>query len=125
MAQAKEHTRHGSSIFMAEMPPLTVSPMTTLLAEMNASLFEVLATAQREWAEFVHRRVKEDIAASRRLMRCHSLADVHLVYAQYLQTAFDQYQEHSEKAVQRGESVVQHLAESAEAGAKDAAHARH
>jgi vacuolar-type H+-ATPase subunit H len=125
MAQAKEHPRHGSRVFMGEMPPLTVPPMATLLAELNASLFEAVATAQKEWADFVHRRVKEDIAVSRRLLRCHSLADMHHVYAQYLQTAFDQYQEKSEKAVQRGESAAQDLAQSAESGAKEAARARH
>ena len=58
-------------------------------------------------------------------MNCHSLADMHQVYSQYLQTAFLQYREHSEKVARRNEGVAQHLAETAEASVKEGARARH
>jgi Phasin protein len=75
--------------------------------------------------DFVHRRIKEDVAATRQLMRCQSLSEMHQVYSQYLRTAFDQYQKQSEKVVQRGESMAQHLTETTEAEAKEDARARH
>jgi hypothetical protein len=44
------------------MPPIMQNPMSSFL--------ESVATAQKDWMDFVHRRVKEDVAASRKLMRC-------------------------------------------------------
>jgi hypothetical protein len=75
--------------------------------------------------DFVPRRIKEDVAVSRQLMRCQSLPEMHHVCSQYFQTAFEQYQKQSEKVVQRGESMAQHLTETAEAGAKEGGRARH
>jgi hypothetical protein len=46
------------------------------------------------------------------------------VYADYLQEAFEQYQEQSTRVVQRGQSIAEHLAESAE-NKKEAARSRH
>jgi hypothetical protein len=104
----------------------TVSnPMMTIVADMNGTFLEGLATAQKEWADFVQRRVREDVAVTRRLMNCRSFADMHQIYGQYLQTAFHQYREQSEKVVQRSESVAQHHAETAEESVKEAAQARH
>ena len=75
--------------------------------------------------DFVHRRIKEDVAVSRQLMRCHSVAEMHQIYSQYFQTAVEQYQKQSEKVVERGESMAQHLAETTEASAKEGTRARH
>ena len=73
----------------------------------------------------MHRRITEDVAASRQLMRCQSVAEMHQIYSQYFQTAFEQYQKQSEKVVERGESMAQHLAETTEASAKEGTRARH
>ena len=110
---------------MMGMPPIMQNPMLTILAEMHGSFLESVATAQKDWMDFVHRRIKEDVAASRQLMRCTSLAEMHHVYSDYFETAFEQYQKQSEKVVQRGESMAQHLAETTEAVAKEAGRARH
>jgi hypothetical protein len=108
------------------MPPIMQNPIMAILGEMNGSFLESVATAQKDWMDFVHRRIKEDVAVSRQLMRCQSLAEMHQIYAQYFQTAFEQYQRQSEKVAQRGESMAQHLAETAERAAKEgAARARH
>jgi cation transport regulator ChaB len=87
---------------------------------MKRSFLESFATAQKDWMDFMHRRIKEDVAVSRQLMR-----EMHQIYSQYLQTAFEQYQTQSEKMVERGESMAQHLAETTEAAAKEGARARH
>jgi cation transport regulator ChaB len=88
------------------------NPMMMIIANMNATILEAFAAAQKDWADFFQRRVKEDVAVSRQLMsHCHSLPDMHRIYSQYLETAFEQYREQSEHAVQRSTRVARHLAE--------------
>jgi hypothetical protein len=127
MPQTKESQRQPMNSFagMMGVPLLMQNPMMAILAEMNGSFLESLATAQKDWMDFVHRRIKEDVAVSRQLMRCQSLPEIHQVYSQYLQTAYEQYQKQSAKVVERGETMAQHLAETAEAAAKEGARARH
>jgi hypothetical protein len=93
---------------------------------VNGKLLEGAARVQKDWAEFVHRRVREDIAVSQRLMNCQSLADMQEIYSQYLQTAFEHYREQSERAVQRGKSTTEAIAGSLESRVREAAEpARH
>ena len=127
MAQSKESQRQAMTAFrgMVAMPPIMQNPLMAILAEMNGSFLESLATAQKDWADFVHRRITEDVTVSRQLMRCQSMPEMHQIISQYFQTAFEQYQKQSEKVVQRGESMAQHLAETTEAAAKEGARARH
>jgi len=63
---------------------------------------ESIATAQKDWSDFVHRRIKEDVAVGRRLMQSKSVADMHQVYSEYLNNAFEQYKEQSTKVIERG-----------------------
>jgi len=100
------------------------TPMLAIFAEMNGTLLESVATAQKDWADFMHRRIKEDVAVSRQLMQCHSLADMHQVYSRYLATAFEQYKEQSTKVVQRGQAIAEHVAEATQNG-KEGTRARH
>jgi Phasin protein len=127
MPQTKDTQRQAMNAFagMVAIPPIMQNPMMTILAEMNGSFLESLATAQKDWMDFMHRRIKEDVAVSRQLMRCQSLPEMHQIYSQYLQTAFEQYQKQSEKVVERGESMAQHLAETSESAAREGARARH
>jgi hypothetical protein len=126
MAQSKEERGHlGNSFMGVGLTPTFANPMLTILADMNATFLEGLATAQKDWADFVQRRTREDVAVTRQLLKSHSLADMHQIYSQYLQTAFQQYRDQSEKVVQRSESIDQHLAETTEASTKEAARARH
>jgi hypothetical protein len=62
------------------------TPLLTVLADINGKLLESAASAQKDWAEFVHRRVKEDIAVSQQLIGCKSLGDMQQVYSQYMRT---------------------------------------
>ena len=122
MAQSKEERGHLGNSFMT---PTFTNPMLTRLADMNATFLEGLATAQKDWADFVQRRTREDVALTRQLLKSHSMAEMHQIYSQYFQTAFQQYREQSEKVVQRSESIAQHLSETTGTTAKEAARARH
>jgi hypothetical protein len=126
MASSKESQRLPMNPFgMVAMPPIMQNPVMTIMAEMHGSFLEGIATAQKEWMDFIHRRIKEDVAASRQLMRCTSLAEMHEVYSDYFETALEQYQKQSQKVVQRGQSMAQHLAETTEAASKETARSRH
>ena len=125
MAQAKDDRAQMTNAFSFGIPAPFINPMMTIFADLSGTLVEGLATAQRDWADFVQRRVREDVAVTRHLMNCHSIADMHQVYSQYLQTAFQHYREQSGKVVRRSESVAQHLSERTEGDTKESLRARH
>jgi len=81
---------------------------------MSGAFMESMATAQKDWSDFVHRRIKEDVAVGRRLMQSHSLADMHQVYSEYLNNALEQYKEQSAKVIERGQAVAEHIEEISE-----------
>jgi hypothetical protein len=93
------------------------NPLLAVMTDINGKLLESVANTQKDWADFVHRRVKEGIAASHQLMNCQSLSDMHEIYSQYLRTVFAQYREHSERLVQRGKSMTEQLAQAMESRA--------
>src|SRR5262245_31030546 len=109
MAEIRDGQRPSGNSFAWSILPAAGNPLWASAASINGKLLEHVASAQKDWAEFVHRRVKEDIAVSQRLMKCQSLADIQEVYSQYLRTAFEQCRDQSEKVVQRGQSMAKDL----------------
>src|SRR5215475_6248574 len=119
MAQSKNELDQDGAFSLAMTPNFT-NPMM-IFADMTSRFLEGLVTAQRDWASFVQHRAREDAALARQL--ANSQADMHQFYSQYLQTAFQQYREHTEKVVQRGAALAQHAAKTTETNAKDAVRA--
>ena len=76
MAHANESSRQTTNAFAWAMPPLFGAPLMSLLADFNGKLLESVAGAQKEWADFVTRRMREEVAVSQQLIGCQSLADV-------------------------------------------------
>jgi hypothetical protein len=95
--------------------------LLTVAADVNGKWLESVASAQKEWVDFVHRRIKENVAASQRLLNCKSLTDVQDAYSEYLLTAFEQYREQSEKVVKTGKSMTEGLAQTMESRAGEIA----
>lgn len=118
MTDARDGQRTGGNSY-AWMPPVAGNPLLAIMTDINSKWLEIVADAQKDWAEFVQRRVKEDIAASHQLMSCQSLTDMQEIYSQYLQTVFSQCREHSKRLVQRGKSITEELAQTVEARAGD------
>jgi cation transport regulator ChaB len=118
---ARDGQRAGANSFAWAMPLVAGNPLFAAVTDINGKLLESAACVQKDWAEFVHRRVKEDIAVSQRLMNCQSLGDMQQIYSQYFQTAFEHYREQSERAVQSGKSMTEAVAESVESRANAAA----
>jgi len=123
---ARDGQRAFANSFAWTLPLVAGNPLFAVVADVNGKLLESAARVQKDWAEFVHRRVKEDIAVSQRLMNCQSLSDMQQIYSQYFQTAFEHYREQSERAVQRSTSMTEAVAESMESRANAVAEpARH
>jgi hypothetical protein len=110
-----------TSSFNWLLSPMLKTSLLTVLTDINGKLLESAASAQKDWAEFMHRRVKEDIAVSQQLMSCKSLVDMQHVWSQYMRTAFEQYREQSERAVQRGKSTTDGFARTLELGGREPA----
>jgi Phasin protein len=126
MAHANESPRHCANAFAWAMPPFFGVPLMSLLADLNGKLLESVAGAQKEWADFMTRRIREDVAVSQQLIGCQSLADLQEVYCNYLRKAVDQYQEQSQRALQRGQSAAEELVDTGEPRARESVQrARH
>ena len=112
MAETRERDDTGTNSFVwSSVDAVAHHPLLNAVTGMNGKLLESVESAQNEWAEFVHRRVKEDIAASYLLLKCRSFTDMQEIYLRYLQTAFEQYRDHSERVVKRGKSMTTELAQ--------------
>ena len=122
MAQSKNKLNQGGT-FLPFVTPRLTNQVMTIIADITDRFLEGLVMAQKDWANFVQHRVREDAALARQLANSQSLADMHQIYSQYLQTAFQQYREQTEKVVQRGEALTQHVAKTTESNAKDAVQA--
>ena len=114
MVEARNGPVTGANSPTSPTPSVAGNPLFAVVTDMNGKLLESVARVQKEWAEFVHRRVKEDIAASQQLMNCQTLADMQQVYSQYFRTAVEQYRAQSERAVQRGKAVTEELTQAME-----------
>src|SRR5438477_907576 len=122
MAQVIHDERTSMNSFAWPMPSmLPGNPLLAVATDVNGKLLESVASAQKEWVEFVHRRIKENLVASQRLLSCKSLTDVQEVYSQYLVTAFEHYREQSEKVVQTGKSMTEGLVQTTESRAGEIA----
>ena len=122
MAEARDEQHTSANSFAWSIPPIAGNPLLTVVTGINGKLLESVATAQKDWSEFVHRRVKEDVAASQQLMSCQSLTDMQQIYSQYLQTAFEQYREQSERMLQRGKSMTKGLVQAMKSGTGETKH---
>jgi hypothetical protein len=67
-------------------------PAFTAIAEANTRLYESIAAANSEWASYVNRRLKEDLAMPQQLAECRTMQDLFRVYTQFFQNACSQYQ---------------------------------
>ena len=79
MAEVRHEQRTGANSFVWPMPSmLPGNPLLAIATDANGKLLESVASAQKDWTEFVHRRVKQDIAVSQQRERCRVATAVEL-----------------------------------------------
>jgi hypothetical protein len=87
-------------------------PALAAMAESNTKLYESIAAANREWASFINRRLKEDLVVPQQLAECKSMPDVYRVYAQFFQKACSHYQSGLEQMTKLGRSMADNALQS-------------
>lgn len=81
-------------------------PALTAMAEMNGKVYDGIATMNKNWAAFVNRRLKEDLAMPQQLASCKTVQDMYGVYAEFFQTACADYQSSFEQMTKLGKSLA-------------------
>jgi hypothetical protein len=97
-------------------------PAFTAMAEVNTRLYESIAAANREWASFVNRRLKEDLAVPQQLAECRSVQDLYRVYAQFFQNACSQYQSGLEQMTKLSQSIAENALQGLQSGPERTKH---
>jgi hypothetical protein len=81
-------------------------PALTAMAEVNGKVYENLAAMNKSWAEFLNRRLKEDLGVASQLVSCKSVQDVYGLYSEYLQTAMKDYHAELEEIGKIGKTLA-------------------
>jgi Phasin protein len=100
-------------------------PALTAMADVNNRLFESIAAVNKEWASFVNRRLKEDLAVPQQLAQCKTLEDLYRVYAEFFQNACSQYQSGLEQMTKLSQSIAETALQSLQARSDETIRTRH
>jgi Phasin protein len=91
-------------------------PALTAMAEMNGKLYDGIAQMNRNWAAFVNRRLKEDMAVPQQLAGCKTVQDMLGVYSAFFQKAATDYQSEFEQIGKLGKSLAEETAQAVQSG---------
>jgi Phasin protein len=100
-------------------------PALTAMADANNRLFESIAAVNKEWASFVNRRLKEELAVPQQLAQCKTLEDLYRVYAQFFQNAFEQYRSGLEQMTKLSQSLAENALQSLQSRSDETIRTRH
>ena len=73
---------------------------------VGATVIENVTLAQRAVAEFVSTRIREDIEAQQKLLRCKSFDEVRSVQSKFFETAVAQYRDNAARLFKLGQDIV-------------------
>src|ERR1700704_503914 len=100
-------------------------PALTAMADVNGRLFESIAAVNKEWASFVNRRLKEDLAVPQQLAQCKTIQDMYQVYAQFFQNACLQYQSGLEQMTKLSQSLAETTLQSLQSRLEETIRTKH
>jgi hypothetical protein len=100
-------------------------PTFTAMAEVNTRLYESIAAANKEWASFVNRRLKEDLAVPQHLAECRTPQDLYRVYTQFFQNACSQYQSGLEQMTKLSQSIADNALQALQLGSEATGRTKH
>ena len=72
----------------------------------GSAVFEGFAKVQKQIADFVAERIREDIETQAELLGCRTLDDVRKVQSRFFRRAMDQYAAEAGRLMQLGSDVV-------------------
>ena len=62
-------------------------PALAAMAQVNGKVYENLAAMNKNWAEFLNRRLQKELGMPKQLAECKSLPEVYSVCADFFQAA--------------------------------------
>jgi len=81
-------------------------PALAAMAQMNGKVYDGIATLNKNWAAFLNRRLKEDLAMPKQLASCKSVQEMYGVYTEFFQNACADYQSRSEQMTKLSKSLA-------------------
>ena len=81
-------------------------PALEAMARMNGKVYDGFAAMNKNWAAFVNRRLKEDLAMPQQLAGCKTVQDMYGVCAEFFQTACADYQSEFEQVAKLGKFLA-------------------
>jgi hypothetical protein len=84
------------------------------MAEFNGKLCESAAQFNSEWADFVRRRLQEDLAVPQRLSECKTPQEAQQVCIDFWKKAFVQYQDEFSRLAKLSETFARQTAQAAQ-----------
>ncbi|HJU31820.1 MAG TPA: phasin family protein [Hyphomicrobiaceae bacterium] len=99
-------------------------PALQAMAQVNGKMYDGIATWNRNWVNFLNRRLKEDMAVPQQLAACKTMQDMYGVYAEFFQNACAQYQSEFEQMAKLSKSLASDTMQVMQAHADDAREGR-
>lgn len=96
-------------------------PTLAAMAQVNGKVYENIAAINKNWVNFVNRRLKEDMAMPKQLVGCKTVQEMYGVYADFFQTAFADYQSEFEQMTKLGKSLADETMQVVQARAEEVA----
>lgn len=81
-------------------------PAIETLTAVNEQLYEGISEINLEWARFMNRRLKEDLAMPQTLMCCRSVSEVYSTYSDFWLRMMQQYQSETAKLMQMSAALA-------------------
>jgi Phasin protein len=82
-------------------------PAFTAMAKINSRVYESIAAVNKEWASFVNRRLKVDLAMPQQLAECKTAHDLYRVYGEFFQNAYADYQSELEQMTRLSQLIAE------------------
>jgi hypothetical protein len=99
--------------FPAPMVPFSLEtfvelnrPALAAMAQVNGKVYESLAEMNRSWADFLNRRLKEELGVPQQLAACKSVQEMYSVYAEFFNTAMADWQAELEQMSKLGRTLA-------------------
>jgi hypothetical protein len=110
-SDSKHATADFTIPFGLDMTGLMYQPAFAAMADVNSRLYAGLFDLNKEWADFVNRRLRDDFTLPQRFGTCKTPQDVFKVYSDFYRQAFGDYQAEFTKLTKMGQDLAAETAE--------------
>ena len=112
---ADSDSKHAPAAFTMpfgqDMIGFMYQPAFAAMADVNGRLYTGLIEFNKEWANFVNRRLQDDLSLPQQFGACKTPRDVFKVYADFYRQAFEDYQHEFAKLAKMGQGLAAEAAE--------------